>query len=32
MDVLGNSEEEIAAEKAFVIKSGVKAVIGPTCT
>jgi len=31
MDVLGETEEEIATEKAFVIKKEMKAVIGPTC-
>ena len=31
MDVLGNSIEEIAEEKAGVIKSGAPVVLGPTC-
>lgn len=31
MDVLGDSKEEIAEEKAGVIKSGVTTVLGPTC-
>ena len=30
MDVLGNSLEEIAAEKAGVIKNGVPCIVGPT--
>ena len=32
MDVLGDTEELIATEKAFVIKQNVKTVIGPSCT
>ena len=30
-DVLGETKEEIAAEKAGVIKAGVPCVVGPTC-
>ena len=30
MDVIGNTLEEIASEKAGVIKSGIPCVIGPT--
>lgn len=30
-DVLGETKEEISAEKAGVIKSGVPCVVGPTC-
>ena len=30
-DVLGETLEEISAEKAGVIKSGVPCVVGPTC-
>jgi len=31
MDVLGNTLEEIAREKAGVIKRGIPCIIGPTC-
>lgn len=31
MDVMGDSLDEIAYEKAGVIKSGIPCVIGPTC-
>ena len=31
MDVIGNTLEEIASEKAGVIKSNIPCVIGPTC-
>ena len=31
MDVIGNSIEDIAAEKAGVIKRDVPCVLGPTC-
>lgn len=32
MDVIGNSVEEISAEKAGVIKNEIPCVIGPTCS
>ena len=32
MDVLGNSLDDIAAEKAGVIKNGAPSIIGPTCS
>ena len=31
MEVIGNSVEEISAEKSGVIKNGIPCVIGPTC-
>ena len=31
MDVLGNSLEEIASEKAGIIKSNIPCIVGPTC-
>jgi dihydrofolate synthase / folylpolyglutamate synthase len=31
MDVIGNSIEEIATEKAGIIKAGVPVVLGHTC-
>ena len=31
MDVLGNSIDDIAAEKSGVIKNGAPCVIGPSC-
>lgn len=31
VDVIGNSIQEIAAEKAGVIKNGIPCVLGPTC-
>jgi dihydrofolate synthase/folylpolyglutamate synthase len=31
MDVLGNSLEEIAFEKAGIIKSKIPCIVGPTC-
>ena len=31
LDVLGNSLEEIAFEKAGVIKSNIPCIVGPTC-
>ena len=31
MDVIGNDIEDIAAEKAGVIKAGIPCIIGPTC-
>jgi dihydrofolate synthase/folylpolyglutamate synthase len=31
MDVIGNTLEEISAEKAGIIKNGMPCVIGPTC-
>ena len=31
MDVIGNTLEEIAAEKAGVIKRDIPCIIGPTC-
>lgn len=30
-DVLGETKEEISAEKAGIIKAGVPCVVGPTC-
>ena len=32
MDVLGNSLEEIAFEKAGIIKSNIPCIVGPTCS
>jgi dihydrofolate synthase/folylpolyglutamate synthase len=32
MDVIGNTKEEISAEKSGVIKSEIPCVIGPTCS
>jgi folylpolyglutamate synthase/dihydropteroate synthase len=31
MDVLGNTLEDIAREKAAILKRGVACVMGPTC-
>ena len=31
MDVLGNKIEDIAQEKAGIMKKGVPCIIGPTC-
>ena len=31
MDVIGNTLEEISAEKSGVIKQNIPCVIGPTC-
>lgn len=32
MDILGNTLEEIAKEKAGIMKQGIPCVIGPTVT
>ncbi len=32
MDVLGNSLEEIAFEKAGIIKTNIPCIVGPTCS
>ena len=32
MDVIGSTEDEIAAEKSGVIKTGIPCVVGPSCS